>query len=180
MIWLKWSAIGWLCCVLMLGCDRDDSELDRLLAAAAPHLDAFIKFEVWAHRAEDAVAGPSRPGVEALAEATFAPVRHAEDLVFAVVAHQGREKWVMGFPRGAAVPKGVPWQPIQVPGGGTVQGALVTTGCPVDVPSWWRDGAGAGPCLLLARKTSRGPGASLQVVLGFRAAATTLQAVVTE
>lgn len=152
---------------LIFGCGKGGQELDRLIEASTPRAEAFAQFEVWAHRAKDAMPSPTGE-LEGLAEATFAPIRHDEDVLFALVEHRGPRVRTLAFPTDAALPAGVSWQPVRTQAAGELQAALLGS-CAAGLPAWWRDGAAAGACLLLRRETPRGVGGdSLRVTLGFR------------
>lgn len=150
----------------LAACGGDRSRVAELADASAPHVDAFVRFEVWAHRAQDAVKMGEEGAREALTEATFAPIRHEQDVLFAVVEHEAWKVRRIGFPGGTELPEKLAFEPVHVPGLPRVEVGLQKP-CAVTLPEWWRDGAGAGPCIVLSRRSEREGGEALRVTVGY-------------
>lgn len=164
MVPLRWLAIA--CCVWGAACGSDRSRVAELAEAVAPHVDAFARFEVWAHRAQDAVRMGEDGGREALTEATFAPIRHEQGVLFAVVEHEARKVRRISFPDGTVLPSKLTLAPVHVPGLARVEAGFQKP-CAVELPTWWRDGAGAGACVVLSRRSEREGAEALRVTVGY-------------
>ena len=165
MVLTRWFAAG-CACWLVVACGKRGPRVAELAAAAEPRVDEFARFEVWAHRAQDAVHMDQENSELALREATFAPIRHQRHVLFALVEHRARVVRNIALPAGTELPPQIRFAPVSTPTLARIEAALQYP-CRVALPSWWREGAGSGPCLILSRESEREGGETLRVTVGY-------------
>jgi hypothetical protein len=160
-----WSGTG--CVLLLLACCAcDGGELSAATAAVEPHLQEFSRFDAWARRARssDEVIRDR----EAMREAVFAPVRNDHSVIAAWVHADSRRAAELSMPDETRPPRVERWVTLRHDTLGALRVARAGR-CPVDVPGWWRQGAGQGPCVIVSRSEPYVPGGEVTVTVAFRA-----------
>lgn len=154
--------LGMLLAVPMGGCERPDTGVAQAARRSEPYLDAFGEFCRWARRAhEGRLVVRDRA---ALAETTFAPVRHVQGVLAAWLVRPDAPEHGISMPVGTPLPAG-PWVAVRNARSGTVHVASFGH-CPIDLPSWWRRGAD-GACVLLGSDINVS-GETVRVVVAFK------------
>lgn len=152
--------------LLLPGCSEwkaADAKVQRLAAAAAPYVSAFVRFEQWAQRAHGGVFDPREHAV--IGETMFAPIRHEQGILAALVVRQQRRelRWVL--PKEASFPHPVEWTRVRQSPHGSFDVAAWEQ-CPLGLPSWWRKDVSR-RCVLLSRSARLSVGDTLTVVVAF-------------
>lgn len=135
-----WLVVAFTLCA----CEPPNTGVADAAHRSKPHTADFVEFCQWARRAhEGRLAGRDR---DALAETTFAPLRHTQGVLAAWLVPVDVEQ-TLAMPSGTELPA-TPWVAVRNPRLGTLHVASFGS-CPVDVPKWWRRGA-AGSCVFMA------------------------------
>lgn len=153
--------------LLPVACDSDRENMDTLSLAMAPHRETFERFETWAERAESSLS--TELSKAAFTDSLFAPLRLERAVLLARVEREGTRPRTMVFPPDGELTGEVQWTRFARDGAPPLEVAVAAR-CPIAVPSYFRQGAGDGPCVLLSSTRSWGLAETMRVTLAFKAA----------
>lgn len=153
--------------LLSAACSSDRQTMDTLAQAMAPHRDTFERFETWAERAESSLS--TELSETAFADSLFGPLRLERAVLLARVERSGVRPRTLVFPADGAMAGDVQWTTFAREGAPPLEVAAANH-CPIAVPSYFRQGAGEGPCVLLSSTRSWGLAETMRVTLAFKPA----------